>query len=418
MSSKAVRIFLSVVTVIALAIPGAIPGALPSANAATPMVVVKPMSLIVKLDPAESAQGLLIKKTVLYVFGTRAGEIETSDGFIRAFDASGTEAWNLALDTGGDDIATAAGMDPFGNIWVAGTSAPQTLKSDSLTSDLSTALNPDSVTVVTKTPLRGDPNLVTMWLISPQGELLATYSKDVGRSILVKGISASAATISVVGVASTSLGTAGFFIQSTRRGLFGKMSLIGNRDTEMNGIAKSGKNLFLLGSSSETLFGKTRSGIKDAVIVTYSSAGTFTSILRSFNTGATRSWQSGTSAKFFTGDTLTGTRSEAVVTKYGSTFSPLWTARFESGGPALAPDSSLLQFVAFASKSAITGVKSWKPSSAQLIALTFDKTGRISQAFSAKGLVSPISAGYSQELGVVLLGRGPSGVSIFHVLTR
>lgn len=414
MSAKAMRVFLSVATVITLVIPAA----LPPAGAVTPLVVVKPMSLIANLDPAESAQGLLVRKTFLFVFGTRAGETGTTDGFVRAFAESGTEAWNLALDTGGDDIATAAGLDPFGNIWVAGTSAPQRLVSDSVTTDFSTALNPDSVTVVTKNPLRGDPNLVTLWLISPQGELLATYSKDVGRSILVKGISASAATISVVGVASTALGTAGFLTQSTRKGVFGKMSLIGNRDTEINGIVKSGKSLFLLGSSSETLFGKARSGIKDAVIMTYSSTGTFSSILRSFNTGATRTWQSGTSAKFFTGDTLTGSNSEAVVTRYSSTFSPIWTARFESVGPALAPDSSLFQFVAFASRSAIVGVKSWKPGNAQLIALTFDKTGRITQAFKAKGLVRPISASYSQELGVVLLGRGPAGVSIFHVLTR
>ena len=141
------------------------------ASAVTPLVVVKPMSLIVKLDPAESAQGILVKKAVIYSFGTRADGTENSDGFIRAFSTSGAESWSLALDTGGDDIVTAGGLDPFGNIWVAGTSAPPTPAGDLISSDFSSALNPDSVTAVTKIPLRGDPNLITLWLISPNGEL-------------------------------------------------------------------------------------------------------------------------------------------------------------------------------------------------------------------------------------------------------
>lgn len=389
-----------------------------SASAATPLTWVKPMSLIANLDAAENAQGILVKKSVVYVFGTTVDDTSATDGFVKAFDATGTQMWNLALDTGGDDIATAAGLDPFGNIWVAGSSALPSDAPDPVNSDTSSALNPDSVTTVPKIPLRGDPNLVTTWLISPKGELIATYSKDVGRTILVKGISASAATISIVGVAVTALGSAGFFIQSTRRGAFGKMSIIGQRDTEINAVVKSGKYLLLLGSSSESLFGKTRSGIRDAILARYTTAGSFVAILRSFKTGAARTWQSGTSAYVISGDEVTGTKGEAVVTKYSSALSPVWTSRYSSAGPAITADSALVQLATFSSTAPIAGIRSWKPSQAQAISLVFDKSGLITAAFSAKGMVSPIAAGFSAELGAVLLARGAEGVSIFHALTR
>jgi len=412
--SRAIRVLLTVALSAGLVVHGA--------SAATPLISVKPMSLIARVDAGESAQGILVKKSIVYVFGTTGVDASTasgtSDGFVRAFDKAGTQLWNVALDTGGDDIATAAALDPFGNIWVAGSSALPSQASDPVNSSASFALNPDSVTAVPKIPLRADPNLVTTWLISPSGELISTFSKDVGRSVLIKGISASAATISVVGVALTTLGSAGFFIQSTRRGVFGKLSIIGQRNTEINAIVKSGKNLLLLGSSSETLFGKTRSGIRDAIIARYTSEGTFVSILRSFNTGASRTWQSGTSTYLISGDAIVGSKSEAVLTKYTSAFSPTWTVRYPSSGPAVTVDSTSGHITAFSSSSAITGIKSWKPSKPQVISLAFDRSGRITGAFSAKGMVSPIFVGYSAELGAVLLARGPAGVSIFHALTR
>jgi hypothetical protein len=389
------------------------------ASAATPLIAVKPMSLVANLASTQSAQGILVKKSIIYVYGTSAAS--TSDGFVTAFDNAGTQIWNLALDTGGDDIATAAGLDPFGNIWVAGASAPALDSADPINSDATGALNPDSVTVVPKIPLRGDPNSVTTWLISPSGELLSTFSKDVGRSILVSSVSTSAATISIVGVTPTALGSAGFFIQSTRRGAFGKFTIIGKRDTEINSIVKSGKNLLLLGSSSETLYGKPKAGNRDATAIVFNSTGTFVSILRSYNTGASRSWHSGTSgtsAYLMGGNSVTGTKTEAVLTKFTSNLLPTWTTRFASAGPAVTAESAQVQSATFSSVGSITGIKSWKPSKAQLISLIFDKNGVITQAFSAKGLVSPISATFSAELGVVVLGRGPEGVSIFHALTR
>jgi hypothetical protein len=376
------------------------------------------MSLVAHLDASENAQGVLVKKSAIYVYGTTAPSTSTSDGFVKAFDVTGTQLWTLSVDTGGDDIVTAGGLDPFGNIWLAGASAPAIESSDPVNPDSSGALNPDSVTVVPKIALRGDPNSVTTWLISPTGELISTFSKDVGRSILVSAMSASASTVTIVGVTPTALGNAGFFIQSTRRGVFSKFTIIGKKDTEINAVVKSGKKLLVLGGSSETLYGKAKAGIRDATSLTFDSTGKFGSILRSFNTGASRTWQSGTSTYLFGGSSTGAGKIEAVITKFSSALLPTWTTRFPSAGPAIAIDSTQILMASFASIGSITGLKSWKPTKAQLISLIFDQKGLITQAFSAKGLSTPISSAFSAEIGVVVMGRGPEGVSIFHALTR
>ena len=393
-------------------------GLFPSAQAVIPSVSVKPMTLISHLEKQKMAQGLLVKKDLIYLFGTTAGS-ENSDGYVQAISAQGEVKWTLALDTGGDDIATAGSFDSYGNIWIAGASAAPVTdnENEATTYNPSSALNPDSITVVPKIPLRADSNFVTAWLVSPKGNLLATYSTNVGRVTLASGISISTTTVSIVGVASTALGSSGFLIQSTRKGIFGKILLIGKRDTEINSLTRSGRNLLLFGSSSETLFGKSRAGTRDGLIATFSSSGKFISMIRSFNANSSRSWQNGTSSFFVGGDAVAGSKIEAVVTKYATTLTPRWSTRYLSAGPAMTLDFLSSHLLFFPSIGPINGVKYWKPTKAQLLSLIVDKNGLLVGAFSFKGATSPIAVAYSRELGAVLLSQGPAGVSVFHALT-
>ena len=391
-------------------------GANLGAQAITPAIVTKPMTLISNLDSGASAQGLLVKKELIYLFGTSAGA-DNSDGYVQSISPTGEIQWTLPLDTGGDDIATAGSLDSFGNIWVAGSSVLNPSVGEPVSSDPSSALNPDSITLTPKIPLRSDLKLVTIWLISPQGNLLATYSTNVGRAVLARAITVTNTTVSIVGIASTTLGNSGFLIQGTRKGSFSKILLIGKSGTEINSITKRGANLVLLGGSSETLFGKARAAERDAILLSFTSSGKFLSIIRSSDAGSSRTWQSGTPTILVGGDAITGAKSEAVVTKYSAKFTPIWTTRYPSAGVALTLDTLASAQIFFSSIGPVTGVKYWNPAKAQLLSLIFDKKGLLTGAFSVKGATSPIAVGFSRELGAVLLSRGQAGVSVFRTLT-
>jgi hypothetical protein len=406
--------------VVAIAIVGVL---LPTAvfvnesSAATKLIPVTPLSLISKVDASESPTGMLVRHQKIFLFGTFSG-FATTDGYVQALDENGTELWKVALDSGGNDVVTAGAIDQNGNIWIAGSTAAPLAEPETTPTPYSTALNPDSVTVVSEIPHRNDTNFLSLWLISPAGNLLATYSTNLKRAIFVRGITVSSTQVSIAGIASTALGIAGFLIQSDLHGVFGKIALIGKSNTEIDGIAKENGNIILVGRSGEKLFSKPVAGFRDGIILVFSSTGKFLNIVRSFNDQSNRTWRYATSTNFLGGSAVTGSKSEAVVTKYSSKMVPMWSTRFLSGGSAQTVDISPTSHVAiFASIAPIAGIRGWNPTRAQLIALVFDNTGLISGAYRASGMSDPVASGYSRELGLVLLARGTLGVSIFHSLT-
>jgi hypothetical protein len=50
--------------------------------------------------------------------------------------------------------------------------------------------------------------------------------------------------------------------------------------------------------------------------------------------------------------------------------------------------------------------------------LNLDSKGALKGAYGAPSISTPMAIGYSPALGVVVLGRGPTGVSVFHTLPR
>ena len=400
------------------------------AQGATKSVSQIPMTKIATLSPSSQVVGMVVRGKVIYLIGTVTGVVST-DGFIQAMDSTGAVQWSVPLDNGSNEIATAAAFDSAGNLWVAGsaqttntTFSPTPFDTATATplptpSPTSTVLNPDGIAVDPLVPMRRDLSSLAIWKISPAGVLLARYATEIGSAFLVRGAIIVNNSVAVVGIIATPTGHAGFLIQADANGTFNKPILVGKSDTDLNALAKkSDGSLVLLGSSSETIAKQARKGIHDAIAVVISQAGKMTSVLRSYNTSSNRSWQSGTNSFFLGGDALTSSKQEAVVTKFGSTFAPTWTRHFASSGPALTVDGPTSRFLLFASTGALTGIKGWKPSKAAALVLNLDSQGGLKGAYGAASIATPMAIGYSQGLGVVVLGRGPTGVSVFRTLPR
>jgi hypothetical protein len=331
----------------------------------------------------------------------------------------------LALDTGSAEIATAAARDTSGNIWVVGSAAkfaPATPTPTPTPTDTSTAtiVNPDALTLDPVVPIRKDLTTVIVWKVSASGALLATYNSDLFHPILVRGIAASSKGFAIVGMISTSTGTAGFLLQADPTGLFGKPLLIGKSDTVANALVKkTDGSLIVIGSSAESINGKVLIGAQDGIIASISTGGKMTSLLRSSNLGSLRAWQSMTNSLFFGGDATLKGRTEAVATKFAAHLVPSWTVRFPALSPAFTFDlSTTSRLMTFASTGVIKGITGWKPRRTQVLTLILDSKGAFTGAFGAPAMATPISMAYSRDLGVVVLGSGALGVSIFHALPR
>lgn len=404
------------------------------AQGATKSITQTPMALVTTLSPSDQTTAMVVRGKTIYLIGTVTGVVST-DGFIQALDSTGTVKWSLPLDNGLNEIATAATSDSAGNIWVVGTgqtprNSPSPSTSPSPTgsvtpspsptpSPTTTVLNPDGVSVDAIIPMRGDLTSLMLWKISPSGTLLATYTAEMGSAFFVRGVNFSNNSISVVGVISTTFGLAGLLVQADLNGTFGKPLIVGKADTQLTALTRrSDGSLVLLGSSSETIAKQGRKGIKDGIIVVVSPAGKISSLVRSSNTASTRWWLSGTNSLFFGGVAMGKAKTEAVVTKFGSTLVPSWTLRFDSTGYALTADSPTSHFFLFPSVGAIAGVKGWKPRKPSALVMSLDSKGVLNGAYGASAIETPVAIGYSRDLGIVVLGRGPAGVSIFHVLPR
>lgn len=396
------------------------------AQGATKSITQTPMIAITTGPLSDQSVGMVVRGKVIYLFGAVTG-VATTDGFIQALDASGKVQWSLPLDNGSNEIATAATFDSSGNIWIAGSAqTPQPslspvaspTPSDTLTAT-STVLNPDGVTADPAVPMRKDLTSFVLWKVSPAGVLLGTYSSELGAPFLIRSAAFANNAINVVGIISTSSGHAGMLVKSDLNGTFSKPFFVGKSDTELNALAKrSDGSLLLLGSSSETIAKQKRKGTKDGILVVVSPTGKVSSFIRSSNISSVRSWQSTTNSFFLGGDANTARKKEAVVTKFSSKLTPTWTTRFSSTSPAMTVDSSNSHLLAFSSIGAIAGLKGWKPSKASLLLVSLDAKGGLKGAYGALQIAVPMAIGYSRELGIVVLGRGQRGVSIFHVLPR
>ena len=374
----------------------------PVAHSAPKKLAVKPMQLLATLGTPEEVSGAVVSGKSIIVFGSKA-----SKAYARAIDTAGKELWNLALDQSAASIATAAAVDPAGDILIAGATPMAMGLTPPATA---TPLNPDNA-VIPPNVFIGDLHAVTIWKISASGSLIFTNTLPTSYVLFPTAVSVDKAGASVVGIMATEKGNAGFLANTDIAGVFSKLLQIGQVATTAESVVRHSDGTFTVaGSSSETLAGKKVAGISDGVLVKVSKALKITSVVRSSVAKGKRVWNSASNTLLLTGEVTAAGKTETAVTKFSNAFAPTWTYRFPSTGPAVSGSVNQAFFISTGAISQLI----WSPKAPTPLLLTFDSKGVITGADSAPaGQSEVLSVLNSKELGVLALTSSAESVSIF-----
>ena len=380
----------------------------PAVNAAPKKISVKPMQLVTTVGTPDEVSGVVASGKSLIVYGSKA-----SKAYARAVDTTGKELWNLSLDQSPASIATAAAVDSAGDIWIAG-ATPLAL---GLTppSPAATPVNPDNA-AATPTTAVGNLQAVTIWKLTAAGVLASTNTLPTSSVVFPTAISVDRNGASIVGIIGTEKGSAGFFVNSDKAGVFGKLLQIGSVSTTADAVVRHTDGSFTVaGSSSETLAGKKVAGVTDGVLIKISKALKITSVIRSSAVKGKRIWNSATSTLLLGGEVVAAGKTETAITKFSSSFAPTWTYRFASTGPAVTVGSTYAAFIS----TGATPQLNWNPKVATPLLLTFDAKGAITAADSGPiGQKEVLGAVLSKELGLLVVTSSADTVSIFTLIPR
>jgi hypothetical protein len=369
------------------------------ADAAQKRVAVKKIEKIATLPTAEL---LLASKSSIITVGNI--ESTTSDISVGALNSDGTPSWSLNLDSGLDEIAMAATSDSAGNIWLAGFSA--TALVEETTTPTVVAENPDSVLVEPSEAARSDLNRLTIWKVTPSGELEASYYSSENLPGIINSISISKSGLSILG----QYNQKSFIQVMSLSGSFGALAYIGTSKTFLNAIVRnSDGSSSVFGYSTETLGGKKLAAKQDGVLIKVSKSGSLTSVVRSSAIKAERSWLSADSNFLLSGYVKVGKKIESAITKFTPTFAPTWTLRVPSAGESLAITAGKTSIAAVNSNAPVTSLIGWKPTKPSLLLIAFDSKGLITAAKGSADLSAPLALTYSKELGVFGLAKASDG---------
>ena len=381
----------------------------PSAQAVQKKVAVKKVTTLLSVPGAEL---LAVSGSSIITIATI--DSKTTDIALSAVDGAGVLLWQKIIDSGVDEVAMATAVDGAANVWLAGFSSQ--VKSASEETVTVVAENPDAITPEAPQGLRGDLNVLTVWKISPLGELLATYMYQYELPGLINSISVNKTGLSIAGVLSERT----FLQNMSAAGEFTQQVSIGTSKTTINAVVRNsdgGSSLF--GASTETLGGKKLAGIRDGVLVKVSKAGAISSVVRSSAIKGDRSWLSADSSLLLSGYVKVGKTTETAITKFTTKFVPTWTIRFASTGQSRAITAAGSSYAAIVSKSAITSITGWKPSKPQLLVIAFDSKGVMTSAFGSAELGEPMALAYSKELGLVGLAQSADqSPAVFRIAAR
>jgi hypothetical protein len=380
----------------------------PAANSAPKKISVKPMQLVTTVGTPDEVSGVVASGKSLIVYGSK-----TSKAYARAVDMTGKELWNLSLDQSPTSIATAAAVDSAGDIWIAG-ATPLALGLIA-PSPAATPINPDNA-VAPPTTAVGNLQAVTLWKVTAAGVLVATNTLPTSSVVFPTAISVDRNGASIVGIIGTEKGSAGFFVNTDKTGLFGKLLQIGSVSTTADAVVRHTDGSFtVVGSSSETLAGKKVAGITDGVLIKISKALKITSVIRSSVVKGKRIWNSASSTLLLGGEVVAAGKTESAVTKFTTSFAPTWTYRFPSTGPALTVGSTYAAFIS----TGATAQLNWNPKVAAPLLLTFNAKGTVVAADSGPaGQKELLGAMLSKELGLLVVTSSADTVSIFTLIPR
>lgn len=376
------------------------------AIAAPKSVALKKLTIVATVPGAEKL--VLSGKTIVTV-GNSDGP--NTNILLTGMDSKGIQLWQKTIDSGADEVALATAVDLQGNIWVAG-AASMIAAPESATAVVQ-AENPDGVIAEPTTKLRGDLNILTLWKVSPLGEVIATYSSTQQSPPLINAISVNSSGISLVG----QIQDKPFLLSANSAGTFGKLISIGTAKTQLNAVVRHGDgSISVFGSSSETLGGKKLAGVRDGVLIKVSKNAAIASVVRSTAPKADRAWLSADSTLALTGYVKSGKVIESAFTKFTTAFAPTWTLRLPSTGSSLVLSAGNTTYGVIQSNSAVSGVTGWRPTSPALLLLSFDAKGVMTGASGSTDLTEALSLAYSKDVGLVGLARtSAQSVAIFTI---
>ena len=380
----------------------------PVSQAAPKKISVKPMQLLTTIGTPDEVSGAVVSGKSIIVFGTKA-----SKAYARAIDGTGKELWNLSLDQSAASIATAAAVDPAGDIWVAGATPLAT----GLTPPAATAppLNPDNA-VIPQSAFVGDLQAITIWKVSAAGALVFTNTLPTSSVLFPTAITADKNGASVVGIIANEKGNAGFLANADTTGAFSKLLQIGVASTTADAVVRHGDGSFTIaGSSAETLAGKKVAGLTDGILVKVSKVLKITSVVRSSVAKGKRIWNSASNSLLLAGEVVAAGKTESAITKFTLAYAPSWTYRFASTGPALSASATQAFFISTGTVAQLN----WNPKTPTPLLLTFDSKGIITAADSGPiGQKEVLGLLISKEFGVLALTSSAESVSIFTLLPR
>jgi hypothetical protein len=380
----------------------------PVSQAAPKKISVKPMQLLTTIGTPDEVSGAVVSGKSIIVFGTKA-----SNAYARAIDRAGKELWNLSLDQSAASIATAAAVDPAGDIWIAG-ATPLALGVVP-PAPTATPLNPDNAAIPPSVFI-SDLQAVTIWKVSAAGVLMSTNTLPTSSVLFPTAIAVDKNGASVVGIISNDKGNAGFLTNVDLTGSFSKLLQIGLASTTADAVVRhSDGSITVAGSSSETLGGKKVAGLTDGVLIKMSKALKITFVVRSSAAKGKRIWNSASNSLLLAGEVVAGGKTESAITKFSLAYAPTWSYRFASTGPTLSASSTQAFFI---STGAVAQLN-WNPKTPTPLLLTFDSKGLITAADSGPiGQKEVLGLLISKELGVLALTSGAESVSIFTLLPR
>ena len=344
--------------------------AIPTANSA---ITAKPMVQLAQVDAA--ATNVVASANQVAVIGNR-----DINGFIQLVNGP-----TLELTSGVESFVSAATSDAQGNFYVVGASANPIVGT---LPPISGVLNPDNVVSDPVSSNKSDATNLIYWKVSSAGTLLETQSMAMPSAVIPSSILVDAAGITISGTAFANPGYKGFVTTWN-----GAPTYLGKSATQIHSISKIGDAIIAVGQSSEKLLNTTLKGRADGFLAKVST-GKLISVQRSSDIGVTRAWRTNNSTLLLGGNSNT----TAVITKFNSSFAPIWTDRYPSTGSAFTSVVGKNAYGAFVSTGAVKALPTWKRKG--VLVLTFDGKGAIAAAsyvntaqingFTANSVLGPI----------------------------
>ncbi len=161
--------------------------------------------------------------------------------------------------------------------------------------------------------------------------------------------------------------TSGFYLSTTKTGVFSPIIKIGSKNTQINdAVLNSDGGLIAVGASGELLLKVKPVSRLDAITLRISNSGSLQQVARATLKNTTRSWNSIDAGLLQAGRVLYSNKQEAAVTKFSALNKPVWNVRYLSRSSALATLSKNT-WATFVSSGVIKGVPTWKPKTASSV---------------------------------------------------